>query len=252
MVRRDDLAGSGPASSGATLWRTTARILAGVTMARLAAVLIGGLAMGSAAAQDASPAWAMPPDATLVSSLFFEILRNDQHIGTAHVEVFEADGALEVRSRTEVFIKFGGATLYDFFQRARETWRDERLISYYVNTDDNGVVKRLEVRAGAQGSLLISDGTPVAVSSEIAPTSLWHVSTLKKGQFLDPMLGLLQDIRISDPSEATIKVRGKSTKTRYFTITGDIDRRLWYLPNGTLVQLSLVAPDGSVVLYKLQ
>ena len=72
------------------------------------------------------------------------------------------------------------------------------------------------------------------------------------GQFLDPMLGLLQDIRISDPSEATIKVRGKPTKTSYFTITGDIDRRLWYRPNGTLVQLSLVAPDGSVVLYKLQ
>ncbi len=218
----------------------------------LAVALLGGLATRGAAAQDTSPAWAMPPGATLVSSLFFEILRNDQHIGTAHVEVFEADGALEVRSRTEVFIKFGGATLYDFFQRARETWRDERLISYTVTTDDNGIEKRLEVRAGAQGSLLIADGTSVAVSSEIAPTSLWHVSTLKMRQFLDPMLGLLNDVRISDPSEATIKVRGKPTKTSYFTITGDIDRRLWYLPNGTLVQLSLVAPDGSVVLYKLQ
>ena len=218
----------------------------------LAAALLGGLAAQGAAAQDPSPAWAMPPDATLVSSLFFEILRNDQHIGTAHVEVFEADGALEVRSRTEVFIKFGGATLYDFFQRARETWRDERLISYYVNTDDNGIEKRLEIRAGAQGSVLITDGMSVAVSSEIAPTSLWHVSTLKMRQFLDPMLGLLRDVRISDPSEVTIKVRGNPTKTSYFTITGDIDRRLWYLPNGTLVQLSLVAPDGSVVLYKLQ
>ena len=218
----------------------------------LAAALLGGLATRGAAAEDPSPAWAMPPDAKLVSGLFFEILRNDQHIGTTHVEVFEVDGALEVRSRTEVFIKLGAATLYDFFQRARETWRDERLVSYYANTDDNGVEKRLEVRAGAKTSLLISDGTSVAVSRDIAPTSLWHVSTLKLGQFFDPMLGLLHDVRISDPSEVTIKVRGKSTKTSYYTITGDIDRKLWYLPNGTLVQLSLIAPDGSVVLYKLQ
>ncbi len=193
-----------------------------------------------------------PPDAKLVSGLFFEILRNDQQIGTAHLEVFEVEDALELRSRTEVFIKFGGATLYYFFQRARETWRDERLVSYYVNTDDNGVEKRLEVRAGAKTSLLIADGTSVAVSRDIAPTSLWHVSTLKLEQFFDPMLGLLHDVRISDPSEVTIKVRGKSTKTSYYTITGDIDRKLWYLPNGTLVRLSLVAPDGSVVLYKLQ
>lgn len=254
MVRRSDSHGVTLQTVCAVLWRLAAGARAGLKAVRLAvaAALVGGLAIGLATAQDNSPVWSMPPDAKQVSGLFFDILRNDQHIGTAHVEVFKTGGALEVRSRTEVFIKLGAATLYDFFQRARETWHNERLVSYYANTDDNGVERRVELRADAGGAVLIANGRPVAVSRDIAPTSLWHVSTLRLGQFFDPMLGLLHNVKLSTPTDATIKVRGKSTKTSYYTITGDIERKLWYLPNGTLVQLSLIAPDGSVVLYKLR
>jgi len=253
-MRRDDPAGLGPAASGAKWRRNTARFRAGVTMARLAlaVALVGGWAIGSAAAQDASPAWAMPPDSKLVSSLFFQILRNDRHIGNAHVEVFEADGAWEVRSRTEVFIRLGAATLYDFFQRARETWRDGRLVAYYSKTDDNGVENRVAFKAGTEGTMLIANGTSVVVSDEIAPTSPWHVSMLKRGQFFDPMLGLLHDVTVSEVSKVALKVRGKTTTTKLYAMAGDVERKLWYAPNGTLVQLSLIAPDGSVVLYKLQ
>ena len=99
---------------------------------------------------------------------------------------------------------------------------------------------------------MIANGTSVAVSDEIAPTSPWHVSMLKRGQFFDPMLGLLRDVKVSEVSQVAIKVRGKRTKTKLYAMAGDIQRKLWYAPNGTLVQLSLIAPDGSVVLYKLQ
>ncbi len=232
--------------------RTNWRLRATLTASLVVAATLLGFAGGPASAQEPSPAWDVPPGSKVVAGLFFDILRNDQHIGTAHVEMFDAGGAWEVRSRTEVFIKIGPAILYDFFQRVRATWRNGRLISFYANTDDNGVEKRIAFKAGAQGSLLISDGKSVAVSSDIAPTSFWEVSMLEREQFFDPMLGLLHDVKVSDKSEAKIKVRGKSIKTSYYTITGDIQRKLWYLENGTLVQLSLTARDGSEVLYKLK
>ena len=200
------------------------------------------------------PAQERPADAALVSSLFFNILRGDRHIGNAHVEIFETTGFHEVRSRIEVVIRLGvgEATVYDFFQQAREIWRNGRLMSYVAKTNDNGVEKLVEFRGGARGPLLIANGKTQVVSRDIVPTSLWHASEVAGDQFFDAMLGLLKEVKVSQPVEARIKVRGKSTLTRFYTITGDIERKLWYLPNGTLVQQSLVAPDGSEVVYKLQ
>lgn len=212
----------------------------------IAAALLAGLVAPAGSSQD------RPSESKVVSSLFFHILRSDQHIGNAYVEISRANGFLNVRSKTEVLIQLGEATAYDFFQQAREVWRNGRLMSYVAETNDNGVKKLVEFRGGARGPLLIANGKTYIVSRDIVPTSLWHESAVKRGQFFDAMLGLLHEVKVSDPLEATIKVRGKSTETSFYTITGDIERKLWYLPNGTLVQLSLVAPDGSEVVYKLQ
>ncbi|MFQ5953568.1 MAG: DUF6134 family protein [Kiloniellales bacterium] len=212
----------------------------------IAAALLAGLVAPPGSTQD------RPSESKLVSSLFFHILRSDRHIGTAHVEISWANGFLDVRSKTEVLIQLGDATAYDFFQQAHEVWRNGRLMSYEAKTNDNGVEKLVEFRGGARGPLLIANGKAQIVSRDIVPTSLWHETEIKRSQFFDAMLGLLHEVKVSDPLEATIKVRGKSMETSLYTITGDIQRKLWYLPNGTLVQQSLIAPDGSEVLYKLR
>ena len=48
------------------------------------------------------------------------------------------------------------------------------------------------------------------------------------------------------------RLRGNNSETRYFTISGDIERKLWYAKNGILLRLALTAPDGSEVTYVLQ
>jgi hypothetical protein len=229
-----------------------------MTARRIPAVVAAVCLLVSAApgvspgAENQPPEAAALPQGELVSSLFFHIWRNGQHIGNAHLEVFDSDGAYYVNSKTHVLIKLGPATAYDFRQQVREAWRNGRLISYRSDTDDNGESKRIEFRGGAHGPFLWVDGTRTRVSRNIAPTSLWHESMVRRPQFFDPMHGLLGDVEVSPGAQARIRVRGDWLTTNYYTIDGDIQRKLWYAPNGALVQLSLVAPDGSEVVYRLQ
>ena len=84
--------------------------------------------------------------------LGFRVVRNGSTIGQ-HVLNFEADGPrLVVRVEVDLAVGFGPITLYRYRHRATETWQDGRVVAFQAETNDDGSVRTVAMRA--QGDAL--------------------------------------------------------------------------------------------------
>jgi hypothetical protein len=56
-------------------------------------------------------------------------------------------------------------------------------------------------------------------------------------------------VHSTDLGAERIDAGGRAIEARHYRIAGDLDRDVWYDTDGYLVRLTLVADDGSTVVY---
>ncbi len=191
---------------------------------------------------------ATPPE----GRLDYAITRGGSPVGDQRVEfIHNADGFI-VRTHVEITVTFLSMTIYRFKHDAVETWSGGRLTNFVSHSDDDGKDRDVEMAAEGDRLVGIYNGKSANVPGDIIPASLWHPGTVSASVLLDPIKGREKQVQVADRGAEEISLGDKTVTTQRYSMTGDIERELWYDGEGKLVQVSFEGGDGSDILLKLK
>ena len=205
---------------------------------KLAAGILVALAFGANAAPGAP------------ETLRFAIMRNGDQIGTHTVEINRGPKEISVNMSTDLAVKVMFITAYHLQYTTSEKWVGGKLVALNSQSDDNGTKYKVSATLKPNGLEVDANGKTSTVDKNIIPATLWNPEVVKRSQVLDPKDGEVVPITVTDQGVEELAIDGRTVKARHYVLKGKFPQDVWYDEKGRLVQSSLVAPDGSVILYK--
>ena len=206
---------------------------------KVAAGIVVALAFAANAAPGASS-----------ETLRYAIMRNGDQIGTHTVEINRGPKETSVNMSTDLAVKVMFITAYYLQYTTTEKWVGGKLVALNSQSDDNGTKHKVSAALKANGLEVDADGKTSTVDKNIIPATLWNPEVVKRSQVLDPKDGEVVPITVTDQGMDEVTIDGRTVKARHYVLKGKFPQDVWYDEKGRLVQSSLVAPDGSVILYK--
>lgn len=183
-------------------------------------------------------------------SLRFAVMRGDTQIGTNTIELSYNGGQTSVRIATHVEVTIAFVKLYQFDQTETEQWSDGRLQSLSSRTDDNGKVHSVTAHS-RQGKLVVDgDGRLRLADAAILPVSLWNQPYLGQGVGLDPEVGSIVPVSVTDKGQDEMVVAGRTQSAHHFVIRTTFAQDVWYDERGRLIKVKMHAKDGSTIRYE--
>jgi len=183
-------------------------------------------------------------------TLRYAIMRNGDQIGTHTVEINRGPKEISVNMSSELAVKVMFITAYHMQYTTTERWVGGKLVALNSESDDNGTKHKVSAALKANGLEVDADGKTSTVDKNIIPATLWNPEVVKRTQVLDPKDGEVVPITVTDKGLEDVTIEGRTIKARHYVLKGKFPQDVWYDQQGRLVQSSLVAPDGSVILYK--
>ncbi|CAA6606240.1 conserved exported hypothetical protein [Rhodospirillaceae bacterium LM-1] len=184
----------------------------------------------------ALPAQAAMPGTPDGGQLAFTVMRNGQAIGRI-LYSFETNGDSQiVRVQTRILYVLMGIPFYRFEHDAVETWSHGRLTDLTSSTNDDGKKLELTVKAEGHDLLVTMNGKADRLEKTNMPASLWNIQTTKADRLIDTVDGKQLEIVASQ-------------QDGHFTLSGKLNRTLWYDSKGMLSQARFNARDGSEIRY---
>ncbi len=169
-------------------------------------------------------------------------------IGTHRVTFSRKGADLVVDVRIEIKVKLLFLTAHSLKSDRRETWQDGRLVAYTAHTKENR--DDIKVSARANGPKFVIDGPSGRAEADgvVFPSHPWHPGIVERTLLMDTKTGALLKVSIAPAGEDEVTVAGKPVKTRKFTVSGDIERELWFDDAGNWIQLRFVN-DGATLTF---
>jgi len=191
--------------------------------------LVLGLAAAGGSLALPSPAW---PDTGLAAAypeiLRFDVTREGSPLGVV-MQRFGRDGRDGI---IEVFIDFkvdfAMLTLYRYEHRARERWRDGRLVALDSVTNDDGAAQAVTARAEGNGLAVTGERGNLTAPPDILPSSYWHPRFAEQRRMLDSQLGRILDFTMAATGRETVTALGRPVECTRHAMRGDIDLDIWY------------------------
>jgi hypothetical protein len=184
--------------------------------------------------------------------LHFTVMREGDEIGTHEIEFEQKSGALEVEIETDVAVKVLGIALYRFEHEGHEVWRDGQLVQLNSKTNDDGKAHHLAVRL-EDGKLVVEgDGRQGPEEPGVIPASLWNEELVKQSALLNTLDGSHMPVTVTRVGAEIVEAGGRNVSATHYSVTGQLNRELWYDANGVLVQVQFAGSDGSQISYILQ
>jgi hypothetical protein len=184
------------------------------------------------------------------NALEFTVMRGDEAIGYHRIDFRRNGDLLEVRTRARIAVEILFIRVYRFEWDSREVWRDGKLLSMASQVHDDGSDHTVAVSRNENGRLeTVSDGSRSSVDGSTVPVSFWNVGIVVAKAHLNPLVGLPLNIRITYRGEEEILVHGKPVRAAHYSMTGELERELWYGPNMLLAKMTLIGSDGSLIRY---
>ena len=188
-----------------------------------------------------------PEIAPQVDRLVYTVIREGQDVGTHRVE-FRSDGnRLNVRTSTDIAVRFLSLTVYRFHHEIEEVWVDGRLVRLTSRTDDDGKPRIVELRIDGDRLRGEYNGDVRDVPASIMPATLWHPASMRQSLLLDTVKGRLLRVSVADLGDDTVTLANDVVTAHRFSISGQLVRDVWYGPDGFIVQARFKAKDGSHV-----
>lgn len=201
------------------------------------------LALSAAAAEAAVPAG---------GRLDFTVLRDGAEIGRHEMVFTNGGNGLQVDISTDVKVKVLFVTAYRFEHDGHEIWRDGRLVRLWSKTNDDGTAHELNAAAEGAQITVVGDGERASVDGAIVPASLWNENILKGGAILNTLDGRKMNVQVQNLGEETVQVGGRPVKAWHFSLTGDLQREVWFDERYVLVKVRFKGKDGSDIQYVLR
>ena len=184
--------------------------------------------------------------------LDFTVLRGGSEIGTHRLEFSRQGDELKVDIGTDIAVKMLGIAVYRFEHEGHETWRDGQLVSLESKTNDDGTPHHLAVNA-ADGKLVVNgDARQGDENPDVIPASLWNEDLVKQNALLNTLDGSSMDVTVREVGPETVEVNGEPVTATHYSVTGKLERELWYDAAGVLVQVKFAGSDGSEISYVLK
>ena len=184
------------------------RPLAAIAIAGLAAVLSTAGLAGHAAAQ--APAR-------------FVIIRDGGAPIGHHSVAFsrDADGNTVAQVEVDIRVRVAFVTVYRYSHRAREVWRDGRLIALDTETNDDGRQMTVRARATAEGLEVVGPQGRAVLPADIRPTSWWRADTVRQRRLLDSQDGRILNVAATPAGTATRSRGGTPTPVTLWRMNAD-------------------------------
>jgi hypothetical protein len=209
----------------------------------------------AAAAMLAALAWAVGAAASapmpLPKNAAFAIWREGSRIGTMRIDYRRDGDTLVAETRLDVEVKILFVVAYRYAQRRTEIFRGNDLLSYRVETDDNGTKKAAAARL--DGDTIRTDGPRGTASAraDALPASFWHPASVRREHLIDVDTCAPLSVAVADEGEETIEAAGGQVRARRWTVRGDLERTVWYaVDDGEWLKMSFAARDGSTIVYQ--
>lgn len=184
--------------------------------------------------------------------LDFTVLRGGREIGTHRLEFARQGDELKVDIGTDIAVKMLGIAVYRFEHEGHETWRDGQLVSLESKTNDDGTPHRLAVNA-ADGKLVVNgDARQGDENPAVIPASLWNEDLVRQNALLNTLDGSSMEVTVREVGAETVEVNGEPVTATHYSVTGKLERELWYDAAGVLVQVKFNGADGSEISYVLK
>jgi hypothetical protein len=184
----------------------------------------------------AAPALAAMPGVPASGQMTFTVLRNGSPIGR-HVYSFESKGSQEiVHVQIRILYVLLGIPFYRFEHDSTEVWQKGHLASLTSSTNDDG--KQLELKLEAEGANLVGNlnGAPLKLENTFLPGSLWNPATGRASNLADVVEGKRLEVEAHSQGNQV-------------TLTGKLNRQIWYDDQGALFEVRFKARDGSEIRY---
>ena len=183
----------------------------------------------------------------------FLVLRHGNVIGE-HVFGFSRRGGdFVVEVAIDIAVDLLGLTVFRFTHRAEEVWRKGWLHALTSATDDDGRLWRVkaERRDGAlRGSV---NDVGFDVSGFVVPASLWHRDTLKSQALLDTIDARVKVVQAKALGEEEVATAaGATVAARHYSLSGQIEREVWYDADCAIARVTFPARDGSLITLERQ
>lgn len=192
--------------------------------------MLGGMAAAGAATLWGIPgAKAAPALASAYPSILkFRVQREGSPIGYV-MERYRAEGDdLLVDVFIAFQVKLAFITVYRYEHRAREVWRDGRLIRLDTITNDDGDAQQVTGRAGSGGFSIEGPQGALTAPADILPSSYWHPNFTEQSRMLDSQKGRILEFDIAKLGSERIEALGQPVEADRFAMRGDIDLDFWY------------------------
>jgi hypothetical protein len=182
----------------------------------------------------------------------YEVIREGEKIGT-HSVTFRHEGRhLAIATRTDIAIEQLGITLYRFHYEAEEDWVDGRLTRLTSRTDDDG--ETLTANLARAGGRIRGTCNDVALNlpADLLPISVWHPDFVRQSVILDQYKCVERSVRATDDGIEPIFAGAQTVAARHYAVTGELQRDVWYGPDGQTLQVRFPAKDGSEIAFVMQ
>jgi hypothetical protein len=180
----------------------------------------------------------------------FTITRNGDQIGTHSINLNRTGAETSVSIVTDLTVKVLFVTAYRFQHTASERWLNGRLVALNATTDDNGTRHQVSVVTAGTTLQIDADGKTARLDRTIIPGSLWNPELMRRPVMLDTQEGQVLPLTVVDQGPEDLTIDSRVIKAHHYVMKSKYSQDVWYDDQQHLVQVKLIGPDGSVIMYK--
>jgi hypothetical protein len=215
-------------------------------MIRKAGALLSACALlplaAAAAAETAPAAW---PGRT--GRYVFEITRDGRPIGTQSIEIRQSGDTVTATTESTVAVKMLGVVVYRMHQVLTETYRGSRLVALRAETKDPDGFRAGEISRNGDRWTGTLGKEHRSFDCDCMTSTMWQIASLEGSAIIEASQARLRSVAVEEKRTETLDLPEGPVETRHFVVTGDIEREVWFDPNGNLVAAQQFGSDGSLI-----
>jgi hypothetical protein len=201
------------------------------------------------------PAGADNPAAATKIHRVFDIVRGNDKIGTATLDIERQNDTTAVKIKTDLSVKVMFIEAYRYEHSCNETWKNGQLVAFKSRTNDNGTKHSIDVTAAPDKLSMDADGKRSDLPKTVAPASLWGKDAIHQFDAFDPDTGMRLSVKVTDLGEEVLTLHGVTRRTHHYkiadTLTDEFARDVWF-DGDVLVRTKIIGSDNSVILSDLR
>ena len=131
-----------------------------------------------------------------------------------------------------------------------EDWVDGRTLPRGPDNDGETLTANLARTGGRiRGTC---NGIMLDVPADLLPISVWHPDFVHQSIVLDQYRCVQRSVKATDDGIERILVGAKNVAAHHYAVSGELQRDVWYSPEGQTLQVQLPAKDGSRITFVIQ